>query len=39
MLRLSEFFGMNPSVGSVYNRVWDTIDGIQLQVSEILATA
>jgi hypothetical protein len=39
MLRLSKMFGIDPTVGSVCNRVWDTIDGIQLQVSEIPAAA
>jgi hypothetical protein len=39
MPRLSKMFGIDPTVGSVCNRVWDTIDGIQSQASEIPATA
>ena len=37
MLRLSKMFGIDQTVGSVCNRVWDTIDGIQLQDSEIFS--
>jgi hypothetical protein len=39
MLRLPKMFGIDPTVGSVCNRVWDTIDGIQKQVSDIPAAA
>jgi hypothetical protein len=34
-----KIFAMDPTVGSVCNRVWDTIDGIQWQVSEIPVNA
>jgi hypothetical protein len=35
MLHLQYLFLTDPTVGSVCKRVWDTIDGTQLQVSEI----